>query len=34
MAALVDQLEAMRGLSENWDGYGAAPPEPPVIDLA
>ena len=24
----------MRGLPENWDGYGAAAPEPQVIDLA
>jgi hypothetical protein len=29
-----EELEAMRGLSENWDGYGAAPPNAPVIDFA
>src|SRR6266446_8654428 len=29
-----EQLEAMRGLAENWDGYGAAPPQAAVIDLA
>ena len=34
MAALVDQLQAMRGLPENWDSYGAAAPAAHVIDLA
>lgn len=28
------QLQAMRQLAENWDGYGAAPPQSHVIDLA
>jgi hypothetical protein len=31
MAALCDQLQAMRGLAENWDGYGAAAPQGHVI---
>ncbi len=34
MAEPIAQLEAMRHLSENWDGYGAAAPEGKVIDLA
>lgn len=34
MATLVEQLEAMRALNENWDGYGAAAPEGVVLDLA
>lgn len=34
MAAAGEQLEAMRKLSENWDGYGAAPPRHDLIDLA
>lgn len=34
MAAALEQLEAMRGLGENWDGYGAAAPQPAVLDLA
>ena len=34
MATLIEQLEAMRSLVENWDGYGAAAPEAPAIDLA
>jgi hypothetical protein len=28
------QLEAMRGLSENWDGYGASAPRAWVIGVA
>jgi hypothetical protein len=34
MATAIEQLQAMRSLPENWDGYGAAAPEPRVIDLA
>ena len=34
MATPIEQLDAMRGLTENWDGYGAAPPSPEVIVLA
>ncbi len=34
MATPVEQLEAMRGLAVNWDGYGAAPPQTEVINLA
>jgi hypothetical protein len=33
-ATAMEQLEAMRGLQENWDGYNAAAPDPEVIDLA
>jgi hypothetical protein len=29
-----DQLQAMRHLAANWDGYGAAAPESSVVDLA
>jgi hypothetical protein len=28
------QLQAMRLLKENWDGYGAAPPQAYVLELA
>ena len=34
MAGPIEQLEAMRHLSENWDGYGAAAPQGKIIDLA
>jgi len=34
MATVSEQIQAMRGLPENWDGYGAAPPSGNVIDLA
>src|SRR5438105_660170 len=34
MATPIEQLEAMRGLGENWDGYGAAAPQASLIDLA
>ena len=34
MAALIEQLQAMRGLMENWDGYGATAPSATAIDLA
>ncbi|MBY0523751.1 MAG: hypothetical protein K2R98_10155 [Gemmataceae bacterium] len=34
MATVNEQLEAMRTLGENWDGYQAAPPGPSVLDLA
>ena len=33
MATLLEQLEAMRGVKANWDGYGADPPAPAAIDL-
>jgi hypothetical protein len=34
MATPIEQLEAMRKLVENWDGYGAAAPSATAIDLA
>lgn len=34
MATPSEQLEAMRLLNENWDGYGAAAPQSKAIDLA
>ena len=34
MATISEQLEAMRGMSENWDGYHAAAPCATAIDLA
>jgi hypothetical protein len=34
MTTLIEQLEAMRTLAENWDGYGAASPSPAAIELA
>jgi hypothetical protein len=34
MATSNEQLDAMRGLGENWDGYGAAATQAKVIDLA
>jgi hypothetical protein len=34
MATLIEQLDAMRGLAENWDGYGAASPQARIVDLA
>ena len=34
MVKPVEQLEAMRRLGENWDGYGAAAPQEKIIDLA
>jgi hypothetical protein len=34
VATPIEQLQAMRDLVENWDGYGAAAPTPTVIDLA
>src|SRR5437868_7438198 len=34
MATPTEQLEAMRRLQENWDGYGAAAPQANAIDLA
>jgi hypothetical protein len=30
----IEQLQAMRSLAENWDGYGAASPAATAIDLA
>jgi hypothetical protein len=29
-----EQLQAMRGLQENWDGYGGAAPQGNVLDFA
>lgn len=34
MATPTEQLETMRNLVENWDGYGAAVPSTTTIDLA
>ena len=34
MATVSEQLEAMRGVGENWDGYHAAAPCATAIDLA
>jgi hypothetical protein len=34
MATPIEQLQAMRNLVENWDGYGAAAPSETAIDLA
>lgn len=34
MATLDAQLQAMRQLGENWDGYGASAPQAHVIELA
>jgi hypothetical protein len=34
MATVIEQLELMRDLPENWDGYSAAPPRPGPIDAA
>ena len=34
MATPNEQVQAMRRLGENWDGYGAAAPQASVIDLA
>jgi hypothetical protein len=34
MATLIEQLQAMRQLGENWDGYGGAAPRAEVIELA
>jgi hypothetical protein len=34
MATPTEQLQAMRSVRENWDGYGAAPPVATALDLA
>jgi len=34
MATPIEQLEAMQGLPENWDGYGGAPPRAEAIESA
>jgi hypothetical protein len=34
MATPIEQLQAMRSLVENWDGYGAAAPSSAALDLA
>jgi hypothetical protein len=34
MATPLEQLELMRNLGENWDGYGADSPQANAIDLA
>lgn len=32
--SVCDQLQAMRSLQENWDGYGGAVPHASVLDFA
>jgi len=34
MSTAIEQLEAMRHLQENWDGYGAAVPRSNLLELA
>jgi hypothetical protein len=34
MATAKEQLQSLRNVPENWDGYGAAAPFPYVVDLA
>ena len=34
MATPIEQLDAMRALAPNWDGYNADPPDPAVIEVA
>jgi len=34
MATPLEQLDAMRTLAPNWDGYNADPPDPRVIEWA
>ena len=34
MATLTEQLDAMLGLPENWDGYGAATIQPRPVEFA
>ena len=34
MATAIEQLRAMHGLADNWDGYGAAAPQPNALELA
>ncbi|MBY0230386.1 MAG: hypothetical protein K2W96_13970 [Gemmataceae bacterium] len=34
MATVLEQLEAMRSVPENWDGYGAAAPRGDIIESA
>ena len=34
MATPSEQLQSMRQLAENWDGYGAAAPQSDTIDIA
>jgi hypothetical protein len=34
MGTPLEQLEAMRSVRANWDGYGADPPLPVAIDMA
>lgn len=34
MATPLEQLDAMRNLQANWDGYDADPPRPEVLELA
>jgi hypothetical protein len=34
MATIFEQLEAMRTVPENWDGYGGLPPRGDAIDEA
>lgn len=34
MATVIEQLEAMRHVPDNWDGYGGAAPRQEVVDSA
>lgn len=34
MATPIEQLDAMKSLPENWDGYGADALQPRLVDLA
>ena len=34
MVLASQQFEALKHLTENWDGYGAAPPDHDIVDLA
>ena len=34
MATILDQLEAMRGVKENWDSEGAAAPAQEIVTVA
>ena len=34
MATLLEQLNAMRGMNSNWDGYNADAPQASAIELA
>jgi hypothetical protein len=34
MTTPIEQLQAIRSIRENWDGYGAAAPQADIIDFA